>query len=663
MLALLVCAAPLGLMSGCQLTPAQKKRGVRTVKVTDVEGYIELVARDRQNQIQSKVSASDTQFQETIFEETLGLTLDGYVYHPNLMEYTLAGVFGLLQFDFERTANNQQFASSDNGNVNEFDLSASFFKKKKYPGSVYARRYESLEARAFQSSLRTATNNYGLLWRYVSEKTPTSIQFDHTDVRIDPLSDLEQDGRQQNTSFRFETGYNFSDYNSLSLIYDRKSVEEEPFAFNYDSDEVRLSHQYDFGTRKRHSLESTLNYFDQRGTLNLERLRWREILRLRHTEQLTTIYHFEYLDRTQGVLAGVAPITEESYYLSATLEHELYDSLVSQFFAWIQTQEFDTGSKIDRYGGQANFDYRKKNKLGKLLASYRARIQSEERTGGARDVQVVEERRTFTDPNPVILQTQNIRLSSLRITDVARLTMYQNGVDYRTLVFGDRIEIERVPTGRIADGDTVLVSYTFTLGSNFVLDTISQQFHIRQNFDMGLSPYYRLRWQDQTLSPASATGSVADDITAYILGVEYRWKGLRLGAEYEDHESTINPFDALSLTGSYRHRFKTGATGSGRARWKDVSRRAPQNRDTEFLTLEGRYRHPILTGLIVEGAVLYRHEEDSLSGPDEGIDLDLSLEWLVRQTEFRITFEYGQFEDDFATSDHTALYVQLRRNF
>jgi hypothetical protein len=341
----------------------------------------------------------------------------------------------------------------------------------------------------------------------------------------------------------------------------------------------------------------------------------------------------------------------------------LYESLVSQVFTWAQTQQFDSGPQIDHYGGQVSFDYRKKNRWGKLLADYRARLQREERRGGDRDVEAFEERRTFTDPNPVILRVQNIQPGSIRITDVARLTLYQSGSDYTLTTFSDRIEIERVPTGRIADGETVLVTYVFTIGSDFELDSFSQQFGIRQNFDMGLSPYYHLRTQEQTLSPPTAQGGIEDDITAHTLGLEYRWKGLRLSAEYEDHESTITPFSAVRLTGDYRHRFKTGATGSVRARWTDMSRRPPQERDIEFFTLEGRYRHPIIEGLVVEGMVLYRHEEDSLSGNDDGLDLDLSLEWLIRQTELRMTFEYGQFEDDFAESDNMAVFFQLRRKF
>jgi hypothetical protein len=661
-LALASCAITLCAATSCQ-TPARTDRRIKAAEITDIEGYIEVITRQRENETRSKVSPSDTRFAESIFEENLGLSLDGYAYHPNLVEYSLAGVFGLLQFDFERTANEQTFSNTADGDVLEFDLNARFFKKKEYPGSIYARRYEAIEGRPFLSSLRTTTDSYGLLWQYVSEKAPTSIQFDTTDVLIDPLSDDEESGRQENTTFRFETGYKFTDSNTLSLIYDRKSVQEEPFAFQYDSDELQLTHNLDFGDRKQHTLDSRLDAFDQRGTFNIERFRWREALEFRHTENFRTLLQSEFQDRTQGGITGVDPFNEESYYLAGTLEHELYGSLISQLFAWIQNQQFSTGPEIDHYGGQISFDYRKKNPWGKLLADYRVRVQREDRQGSRRDVEAFEERRTFTDPNPVILQVQNIQPGSIRITDVNRLTLYQSGSDYILTPFADRIEIERVPTGRIADGETVLVSYVFTLGSDFELDTFSQQFGIRQNFKLGLSPYYRLRWQDQTLSPPDAQGGIEDDITAHILGLEYRWEGLRLSAEYEDHDSTINPHSAVRLTGDYRHRFKTGATGSVRARWTDMNRRPPQERQTEFFTLEGRYRHPILKGMVAEGMVLYRHEEDSLSGDDDGLDLDLSLEWLIRQTELRVTFEYGQFEDDFAESNHTSLFFQLRRKF
>ena len=98
-------------------------------------------------------------------------------------------------------------------------------------------------------------------------------------------------------------------------------------------------------------------------------------------------------------------------------------------------------------------------------------------------------------------------------------------------------------------------------------------------------------------------------------------------------------------------------------RWTDVTRSAPQTREIEFFTVEGRYRQTLAKTLTIEGAVLYRTEQDTFSGDDEGVDVDLSLEWLYRQTEIRVTYEYGRFEDDFAENRTSSLYVQIRRRF
>lgn len=648
--------------SSCR-SPRPARPGVQTAQITDVSGYIEAVARHRERNIDSKVSTSETQSEETVFEESLKLQLDGYVYHPNFLEFTLAGLFGLLQSDFQRSFDNRDFTSSDDGTVLEFDATGRFLKKKKYPGSISLSRHTNLQPRPFLSSLRVITTNAGVVWQYVSEKAPTSIQFNHTDIRLEPLDRREREGRNKNTTFRFSTGYKFTDANALSLVYDRKSIEEEPFNFRFDTDELTLGHRLNFGEQTRHALESELNYFEQRGTFSIERFRWREILRLAHTESLKSIIQTEVLDRKQGSLAGVQSLDERSFLITGTLEHQLYESLVSQLYGWGQVQDFQGGASVKRYGAQLSFDYRKKTPWGRLLANYRPRIERDDRDGGNQDVNVTEERRTFRDPEPIVIQSMNIRASSIRVTSEDRLTFFRPGSDYRLEIFEDRVELRRIATGRIADGQIVLVSYTFNLGNRFKLDTISQQVGIKHDFDFGLSPYYRFFRQDQTVTPKTAIGAIENDIEDHIVGVEYRWKPLRLVAEYENQESTINTFEAVRLSADVRHRFRNGATASLRARWTDREQTVPTDRDTKFWTLEGRYRHPLTRKLTFEGSILYRNEDDTISGEDEGVDVDLALEWLIRQTEFRITYEFSQFEDNFAKGDSSTLFVQWRRNF
>lgn len=649
--------------TGCQAPQRSTPEGIKGIEFTSIRRQLEMTARVRDEEQKSKVGAGSSSLKEKIFEEGVRLETEGSVYHPNFMEFSLAGLFGLLQEDFESSFGDRTRASSDTGTILEFDFEGDFLKKKPYPGTAYARQYRRLDPRPFLSSLLTTTQNYGFAWQYVDDQTPTSLQFDSTDVKLDPLDPDEALGRQQNTTLRFETSYRFDDHNVLSFTYDRRTVSEQPFDLAYDSDELKLGHRLDFGANHRHRLDSEVVYFDQRGTFNIERLRWRETMRLTHSETLRSWYQFEIVDRTQGSLSGIPPIQETSYLLSGTVEHKLYESLISQLFAFGQFQDFDNGLEITRLGIQPSLDYRKKNPWGILLANYQFRFQTEDRQGAGQGFEVINERITFNDPDPAVLSNSNVAISSIFITAEDRATLYRAGEDYRVTRVGDRIEIERVPTGRIADGQTVEVDYTWEISGDLTLDTTTHNFQIRQNFDMGLQPYYRLRKQDQEITPADATGVVPEDITAHIVGSEFRRGPVRLLAEYEDHDSTINPYEAIRLSGDFTQRVGRDGTARLRTRWVNIDRTGDIARRTEFFTIEGRHRQRVGKYLTLEGAVLYRTEDDSLSGPDEGVDVDLSLEWLIRETELRVTYEYGRFEDDFAENRNQMLYVQFRRRF
>jgi len=532
-----------------------------------------------------------------------------------------------------------------------------------YPGTVYARRHRALEPRPFQSSLETTTTTYGFVWQYVDARMPTSVQFNDTEVLLNPLDDREDNGRQKTTDFRFDTGYKFSDTNAVSLTYEWRSEQEEPFKLDFDSSELTLSHRMDFGDRHRYRLESELNYFDQKGTFDIERFRWREIFRIMHTESLDSWYRFELTDRTQGTLSGVPPIQERAFLVVGTVEHRLFDSLVSQFTGVVQNQEYGTGLTVRRYGAQASFEYRKKNPWGLLRVGFRDRFEREKRRGSELQLETIDERRPMNDPGPVRLSNPNVVLSSIFITAEDRTTVYMLGRDYTYREVGDYVELERVPTGRIAEGQIVLIDYVYRIGSDLILETLGRDFSVRQEFTNGWAPYYRFRWQDQELRPKKATGVTPNDITAHIVGVEFKRGPLRLTAEYEDHDSTISPYRATRLGADWTHRFENKASTTLKARWTEVRHSAPNRRSLRFLTLETRYRHDIGRDFNLEASVLYRNQQDSLSGDDHGVDVDLTLEWTVRESELRLTYEWSKFSDEFAKNDSSSLFVQLRRRF
>jgi len=662
-LGLLVAFCP----AGCSTPQPMAAYGIKTLEFKDFRSHMDLVARRRERTQESKTADSKTDSKETIFEESISLETDGFVYHPNILEFTLGGVYGLVQEDFEDVVDGRRRSTSQSGDLNEFNADLLLFKKRSFPLTVFAHRNRGIIPRPFLPSLETTTTSYGFTWQYVHDKTPMSLQFTHTDAELTPLfvartTDEKEQGRQKNTELRFQASYYCSDYSKLKFAYEHESVDETPFELDYDADEITLTHSWQFGREHQHDLRSELNFLDQRGTITINRLRWREDLRLKHSDSLQSFFQFEALDRERGGRSpGVTLIDEQSLYLSAALRHQFYLSLTSQVRGFVRRQKFEPDLDITRWSGQANFKYRKTNRWGALHANYGLRIERNDQKGAQQTREIVEETHTFRDPDPIVLGSRNVVSGSITLRAVDRVTIYHRGWDYSVRTVGDLVEIQRLPSGRILDREAVLIDYQFNVGGTFELDTIAHNFGIRQDFESGLTPYYRFEWQDQSLSPLKATGAIAEDITGHVVGAEYRKATLRLFAEHEDRDSTINPLKSTRLGGSYVHRFKSGAETSLHARWTDTTHDEPNPRDVRLFTVEGRHRHPITPSLTVEGAVLYRDGEDSVSDDTEGVEVSASLEWYIRDTKIELSFKHSDYEDEFTRNDSSELFVHVRR--
>jgi len=94
-----------------------RRRGVRNVEFERLNGYLEYTFRQRRRNQQSKVGAGSLQSKERIHEENIELETEGYVYHKNFVEFTLAGLFGLTQQDFMEKFNGRTRQSGDDGDV------------------------------------------------------------------------------------------------------------------------------------------------------------------------------------------------------------------------------------------------------------------------------------------------------------------------------------------------------------------------------------------------------------------------------------------------------------------------------------------------------------------------------------------------------------------
>ena len=658
-----VVVAMLILLCGCR---SARRRGtpIKNFAVTDVRAQMQFELQVREEKRDAPGTADDEEISETILEESLKLDVDGYVYHPNFLEFAAGMVLGLRHYDFGQTIAGRASDDRKDGSILEYDLTGTLFRKKAYPLTFFARRGRSLDPRPFRSSIETTTQSVGVTWRYASKKTPALLRFSNTQVEFDPfLLAGEVAGRREDTNLRLDASYIISDHNKLRFVYDHRRIAEEPFDIDYTTDEIILSHRLGFGPKHRHRLDSEVYYTKQRGTFDSDSLRWVQTLSLQHTDDLRTWYQLEYNDRSQGSVSNIPTVNEKSHRFVGLLEHKLYESLVSQFTVRYQNQDFDSGLTIERFGGDARFDYRKKNPWGRLRMNLGIRHDRVERSRGDIAFEAIDERHIFTD-EPIVLREQNIVLGSIRILREDRTQQYQPGRDYRVRFLGTRTEIERVFTGRIRAGETVLLTYRFGVVGAMDIEAFGVTFGARQELNSGITPYYAYRKQNQTVTARRDTGGfIPEDIRSHVVGVEYRNQALRLIAEYEDHDSTRSPYVSKRISANYSRRLASGATLGLSARWSDVQFRGIGPRSTERFIAEASYRHSITRDLTFDGAVMYLDQSDTFSGNDKGVDVDLSLEWFVRQTEFRIGYTFGTFRNDFADQKSTMLTVQIRRQF
>ncbi len=650
------------LPTGCR-TPPSRTNAIKPIALHNMRTELELTLRQRSDQRNSKLPTGDESFDESVFQQRLRFGADGYVYHPNLLDFSLAMVGGLQQSEFDQNRDGRIQNSSADDTLEEFDLRASLFKNKDFPVTLTAIRSRTFDPRPFRSSLETTTTSFDFTWQYTNPKIPTLLQISNTNIDFNPfLGAGERPGSRENTVVRFETKYLFSENNILYLKASSEKLLELPLDLQYNTDQFSIEHRLDFGSDKQHRLDSTMRYMEQQGSFAIERLEWWETLRLQHTDRLRSWYVFNFIDRTQGNLSGAQPVQETNYSISASIEHRLYESLTSRISGRYQNQEFGSGLNINRQTIGAYFDYQKKNRWGMLRSNYSVQLELQKRTGGDQIIAMTDEPHTFRDPDPIIITDPNINLATLTIMREDRTETFVRGRDFRIQNFGNRIEIDRIPTGRIRDEETVLLSYQSTLVGDFDLNTIQHRFGIRQDFDFGLSIYYRLYQQNQTLTPPSAMGTSVEDITSHILGAEYRKDRFRLFAEIEDHNSTISPFESFRIGGDYSRNIGK-ATASISSVWSDITFRDQLARKITLWTVDGRYRHPITRKFNINTGFAYRNERDSIGGDNEGINFDVSTEWSFRTTEIKLTYEYGVFNNAFAEDQSQTLLVQFVRRF
>ncbi len=618
-----------------------------------IGGNLEL-AWTREDETLSSTEANSRSSSNTVFEERLRLSTDGYVYHPNLLDFGTGVTLGLYQQQFDSEPGISGRAS---GTLMEFDVNARVLKEKRYPLSLFARRHLGFQHRSFQASAEERVQAQGLTWSLRTRLLPIRLQLSRTETETagtdhnDPGQFYREDRLQLSAEHKAGMG------GDVSFAYEFQSnLETRANLSNYDTQRIALRHVVGFGDKDRYRLNSDVTWFDQTGTIAYEYLTWREWLLMDHRTNLRSWYGLDYDSQTQG--AGGAE--QQSWRLSAGVRHQLYESLTSTLAASMEKSDYGAGGNRDRLAFGPGFTYRKRNPWGRLAADY-AYDETREETSAVGDTRLLtRELAVFQDPDPITLDASRVDAGSIVIIRQDFGRVYELGTDYSVLRFGNNMEIRRIPTGDIADGERVWVEFSGGLGGATSTSIVSHSYGIGQYFDFGLSIYYRGNRQDETIDPDEAVR--ARNIRNDLFGARYTIGPFYVSAERRTEESDV-PFTESRVDVGWSRRFPSRGTLSLSAGWSNATYEPPDEREVLYRNLTATYSQPLASRLMFSGQASFRNQEDSVNGSDRGLDLDLTLRWTLRQVTCLAQYEFNRYEDDLRGDTWSQLMVKVIREF
>jgi hypothetical protein len=349
-----------------------------------------------------------------VLEQVLELSTRGYVLSPNFLDLSLALSGGLNETWINVSDAAGSASDSNVGTVYEWDLQGIFQPNGESPLTLYSRREQGWVFREFGPALQTVTTDTGAALELRSRRLPTRFAVSHLESEQSGFEDVD-DFSYIRDAFSWNTTYLPTENQTVTWDYNFARVDQSGVTSQqYETHDARLSHELVFGQRRRHSLTSTLNYYNQSGDADLERLRFDERLRLRHTDNFRTRYDYTY-DRT-----NVGGSDRDRHRASAGFTHQLYDSLITTGDIGVQRSEAGDATALETF---ANIDFsdRKQVPLGLLSANLGLAWSRQDSEAQTEPIPVIDQPALFGDAQPIVITGGNVDPNSVIITDPSGL--------------------------------------------------------------------------------------------------------------------------------------------------------------------------------------------------------------------------------------------------
>ncbi|QNN20956.1 hypothetical protein HED60_01270 [Planctomycetales bacterium ZRK34] len=612
----------------------------------------------------SGVSTEQTEF---FSQQGVDLWSKGFIYHPNLVDWT-AGVRVGVSYD-DIAINND--TGTNVGELLGYNLNALILKEKPVTGRVFASLNHQFLGRSFTRPVQLDTRSEGfeivykspilvsLLFEHRISQEDSEFRIDDEDTLLTTLHVTDQRDRDWLTELTYEheevdETLQFSDPNTGPLFTQDLSETR---------DEAVVNNRWRFGEGPlKHSITGSSRLLRREGFFNNDLILTNQRLDLAHSETLTSYYSGSFdLDQTDQQ-------TERTIRGEAGVIKRIYQSLVLGASVDVMDRDFETGSE-QAFGVNFDADYTKKTPIGQYTSnlSVGRRYEKERSDTGQRTI--LDEAVTLNGVTPVALNFARVVTGTVTVTDTTNTITYFQGIDYELQQIGSFTEIRRLVGGTIVDGQTVFVDYQIDLSRNADYHTDMFNWSHRIRFDdIPLAMYVEYHLRDEVFDSGIDPMNLEHD-ERWLVGSEVYIDDFTIGAEYEQRKLRLSPpWDAYRGRINYMHMLSPESSLNASAHYEMLQYDQAQEfglepgRDfRESYGLNANFTSKVQRNLLVRLEASYT--KTSGRNNDELIRIGPSVTWFKGAMELTVSGYQAFYQQEETEGDTTYFSVNFKRKF
>lgn len=487
------------------------------------------------------------------WQQELNLDTYSYFFHPNLLQMELGAGVRFKQDELETGYSTTQ--SKDR--VYNFHGRWDLLKYKPYPISVHYSLSHPETSSGFADSMTVETESYGmsLYLRPPVVSTQMRMNAEHTQHQGESSSSIVDD---QTDSFLYSVRFDIGDSGSGDLALSTSSntsasgskdlpIQES----SSDTDSLDWSSRMKFGKKDNIDLSNYLYLSRNEESLTQDRdyLSFNNHVRWEYDESLTLSNDVKY-SATQyetsesdnvGIGLGAAKRIGQAWHVSSHASAN--KGTATDFDESIQGLKGDIG-------------YRDKiNERWTMSANYSAGLRYVSQVSQRDTIQVLDEAHVLTGLAAVALSNEYVMAGTVTVSNLTHSQTYVENIDYRLTLIGAVTRIERLASGNITDGETVLLDYEYDSGGTYDYRDFTQS----ANLLFSLDGYYNISMGYSQGRPTLTSGIPTIELQpydSYFLDAnarvpinrisEYGW-----GLRFEQLDEERSPFTRAELNLSY----------------------------------------------------------------------------------------------------------------